>query len=394
MTFDTTVHDPSEVGMSSARLEDASALMERQFDQGRSPMIAAVVARQGKVVFAKALGNQRPDGVGLTVDSVFPVASLSKPMTAGVVLALAERGMVGLNEPAALTLPELAADHEDVLVAHLLTHTSGWHDDDQVAALDAGIDAALETLPAGLDPLTHIMLASGWAVPRRYEPGEMMSYCNFNYSLLGELVRRVTRGPLDAAMREYLFDPVGMNGSCVILPDRLRPQLIERPQGIPYGPGYPGAAISFNDPLWEGSDDGASGVYSTVTDMARFFQMVLDEGRVGDVRVLSRAAIRAMTTNRVPHTPTEAMGQVHRDASWGLGFAIPSGEKWKQFGGGTVGPASASHGGAGGIGGWVDFGHGIAASYVEIVTEADEFNVPLSWAANRFEDVVTSAVLG
>jgi CubicO group peptidase (beta-lactamase class C family) len=393
VTVETTVHDPAEVGMSSARLDDAAALMQRQFDAGRSPMMAAVVARHGRVVFTHALGDQWPDGPAVTVDTVFPIASMSKPMTAAVVLALAERGLIGLNEPAALTLPELAEAHGDVLVTHLLTHTSGWHDDDQAAALDAGIDAALASVPTGRDPLTHIMLASGWAVPRRYAPGEMMSYGNFNYSVLGELVRRITGGSLDAAAQQYLFEPLGMTHSCVALPDRLRPHLIERPPGIPCGPDHPGSKISFNDPLWEASDDGASGFYSSVTDMTRFFQMLLDDGRAGEKKVLSRGAVRAMTTNRVPHTPTEAMGQVHREASWGFGFAVPSGEKWKQFGGGTVSRASASHGGAGGIGGWVDFEHGIAASYVEIATEADEFNVPLSWAANRFEDVITSAVL-
>ena len=393
MTLETTVHDPAEAGMSRARLDDAAALMRRQFDTGRSPMLAAMVARHGTVVFTETLGDQRPGGPAVTVDSVFPIASLSKPMTAAVVLALAERGLIGINEPAALTLPEMADDHGDVLVAHLLTHTSGWHDDDQAAALDAGIDAALASVPAGRDPLTHIMLASGWAVPRRNRPGEVMAYGNFNYSVLGELVRRVTGGTLGAAAQEYLFDPLGMTHSCVALPDRLRPHLIERPPGIPFGPDHPGDKISFGDPRWEASDDGASGFYSSVTDMTRFFQMLLDDGRAGNERVLSRGAVRAMTTNRIPDTPTEAMGQVHREAAWGFGFALPSGEKWKQFGGGTVSPRSASHGGAGGIGGWVDFEHGIAASYVEIVTEADEFHVPLSWAANRFEDVITSAVL-
>ena len=393
MTLETTVRDPAEAGMSATRLGDAAALMQRQFDEGRSPMLAAVVARHGKVVFTETLGDQRPGGPAITLDSVFPIASMSKPMTAAIVLALAERGLIGINEPVALTLPELAEDHGDVLVFNLLTHTSGWHEDDQAAALDAGIDTALATLPVGWDPLTHIMLASGWAVPRRYPTDEMMSYCNFNYSVLGELVRRVTGGSLGAAAQEFLFDPLGMTHTCVALPERLRPHLIERPPGIPYGPDHPGSKISFNDPLWEASDDGASGFYSSVTDMTRFFQMLLDDGRVGDERVLSRDAVRAMTTNRIPHTPTELMGQLHAEASWGLGFGVRGGGKWKQFGGGTVSPRSASHGGAGGIGGWVDFEHGIAASYVEIVTEVDEFNVPLSWVANRFEDVITSAVL-
>ncbi len=392
MSIGLELHDPAEVGMASERLEAAGALMERQFDEGRSPMLAAVVARHGKVVFAKAIGDQRPGGPPLTIDSIFPIASLSKPMTAAVVMALAERGMIGLHEPAALTLPELADDHDDVLVANLLTHTSGWTEEDHLAAREAGLAAALDSVPDGMDALTHIMLSPGWSVPRRHEVSTMMAYCNFNYSLLGELIRRVTGGSLDAAMRRYLFEPVGMTSSCYVLSEELRPRVIERPAGIPFGPGHTGSPISHNDPLWEACDDGAMGGYASAVDLQRFLQMIHDRGRVGDRVVLSPASVRAMTTDRVPDIPTEAMGQAHQAASWAFGFAVAGRERWKQFGGGTVTPGSAAHGGAGGIGGWVDFAHGIAASYVEVVTDIDEFSVPLSWAANRFEDVVTSAI--
>ncbi len=105
------------------------------------------------------------------------------------------------------------------MVYHLLTHTSGWCDDDHVAARDAELDEAIATIPEGTDPLTHIMLWPGWDVPRRLPAGERMQYCNFNYSLLGEIVRRVTGGTLDAAMRRYLFEPIGMTSSAVIVDD-------------------------------------------------------------------------------------------------------------------------------------------------------------------------------
>ena len=69
------------------------------------------------------------------------MASQTKPMTAAVIMALAERGMIGLTESASLTLPELAGEHEEVMVYHLLTHTSGWNDDDHDVAREASLDA-------------------------------------------------------------------------------------------------------------------------------------------------------------------------------------------------------------------------------------------------------------
>ena len=203
------LHDPAELGMSAARLADATALMDRQFAEGLTPTAVALVARHGKVVWTHTVGDARPGGPPVTIDSVFPMASQTKPMTAAVIMALAERGLIGLTESASLTLPELAGAHEEVMVFHLLTHTSGWNEEDQVAAREANLDEAIATIPEGTDALTHILLWPGWGVPRRLGAGERMQYCNFNYSLLGEIVRRVTGGTLDAARDRILDDEEG-----------------------------------------------------------------------------------------------------------------------------------------------------------------------------------------
>ncbi len=190
-----TPAEPAAVGMSPARLDDARALMQRQFDEGLSPTLAAVVARHGRVVFSHAVGDQRPGGPPVSVDSIFPMASQTKPVTAAVILCLVERGLIGLNEPASVHLPELAADHDDVLVAHLLTHTSGWHDDDVVADREARLDDLISDFSGDGDLMTHIFLARAAEIPRRSSVGAVMQYSNVNYSLLGEIVRRTTGPP-------------------------------------------------------------------------------------------------------------------------------------------------------------------------------------------------------
>ena len=391
MTLSVELHDPTELGMSAKQLAEAAALMDRQFESGLTPMAVALVARHGKVVWTHAVGDARPGGPPVTIDSVFPIASQTKPMTAAVIMALAERGMIGLTESASLTLPELAGEHAEVMLFHLLTHTSGWSEDDQVAARVASLDEAIATIPDGTDPLTHIMLWPGWGVPRRLPAGERMQYCNFNYSLLGEIVRRVTGGTLDAAMRRYLFEPVGMASTAMIVDDALRPRLIERPPGIPLGPEHPDTALSTNDPLWEGSDDGASGCFASAPDLARFWQVFLDGGTAGDTRVLSSDAVRVMTTNQIPGIEVDLAGVSRAEASWGFGFGIAGHEAWPRFGGGASSPRSFRHGGAGGIDGWIDPDTGVVTVYIEIVTE-DDAGLPVSWAAHRFQDVVNAAV--
>ena len=240
MTLVADTVEPATVGMDADRLSLAGDLMQRQHDEGRSPMLAAVVARHGQVVFARTLGDHRPGGPPLTLDSVFPLASNGKPMTAATLLALVERGQVGLTEPAVDYLPELATgDNREVLVHHLLTHTSGWDEEDIQASLDALVAAGdLSQLPGGRDLLTNLFLECGRSVPRRRGAGEAMVYTNYNYSLISEIIRRVTGGTLDAAMRELIFDPTGMTSSAVIVGDDLLPQVVQRPDGVPHAAGH------------------------------------------------------------------------------------------------------------------------------------------------------------
>lgn len=395
MTLDTSLADPAELGLSAARLDDAAALMQRQYDQGKSPTLVAVVARHGRVVFAHAVGEHRPGGPPVTIDSIFPLASQTKPMTAATLLCLVERGLVGLNEPVTLHVPELEGlGHGEVMVHHLLTHTSGWHEDDVTVRLAERMDEIVAGGPlAERDLLSRLLLLPGLATPRREAAGVVMQYCNFNYSLVSEIIRRVTGGSFDAALRRFVFEPVGMTDSAVIVPDEWADRVIQRPPGIPLGPDHADSPISFNDPLWVKSDDGATGVHATAVDAVRFGQMILDRGRVGDRRVLSDDAVRVMTTDQIPGLEAVLLAKRLPEASWGYGYGVLSTVPFLRFAGGTVAPGSPHHGGMGGIDVWVDPATGVVGAYFEILTENDPEIGPISWVAHRFEDVITAAVV-
>ena len=394
MSLDTSPVDPAEVGMSAARLEDAAALMQRQYDEGRSPTLVAVVARHGRVVFTHAVGDHRPGGPPVTIDSIFPLASQTKPMTAAVLLCLVERGLVGLNEPVALHIPELAGAHDEVMVHHLLTHTSGWHEEDVAVRLEQqmpGIVAAWT--PGDLDVLSQLLLLPGLEAPRREHAGVVMQYCNLNYSLVGEIIRRVTGGSFDRAVRRFVFEPLGMADSAVIVPDEWADRVIQRPPGIPLGPDHADSPISFNDPLWAKSDDGATGVHATPVDAVRFGQMILERGRVGDRRVLSGDAVRVMTTDQIPGLEAVLLAMRIPEARWGYGYGLSGTVPWLRYMGATIAPGSPHHGGMGGIDVWIDPDTVVVGAYFEVLTENSSEVGPVSWVAHRFEDVITAAVL-
>ena len=395
MTLDLDLTDAAELGMLPDRLRFADELMQRQFDEGCSPMLAAVVARHGRVVFEKTLGDQRPGGPPLTLQSVFPLASNGKPMTATTLLALVERGMVALTDPVTAYLPELSTERNGaVLVHHLLTHTSGWDDEALTDSLGAMVASGDIDPTPGRDVLEHLFLHSGWEVPRSRNPGDVMQYTNFNYTLIGEIIRRVTGGTFDATIRRFVFDPVGMSSTAVIVREPLLSRVVERPPGIPHAPGHPETVLAMYDPLWLECDDGGAGVHATPLDNLRFLEMIRNGGVVGSERVLSPASIRMMTHNQIPGVRAISGPVQLVEASWSYGFSVGGADPFIRYRGGTPSRGTLRHGGSGGIMSWVDLALGITGVYYELLTEEDANGGAVSWAHHRFEDVITSSVIG
>jgi len=159
-----------------------------------------------------------------------------------------------------------------------------------------------------VNPLLHAFLSTTWDAPRTKDVGRQMIYCNHNYTLLGEIVRRVSGEPIDSFARRRLFEPLGMHRSGYRLDDRQRAGLVHRaldvPLGAPDATGFPGT----EGPLWETFDGGMGGVKTSAPDLAIFEQMFLNGGVYNGARVLSRAAVAAMTRNQIPGVPTEFAG--------------------------------------------------------------------------------------
>ena len=383
---------PGEVDLRPERIERARALLEGHAREGRTPAITALVARRGVVVLDEAYGELRPGGPALTPDAIFPITSMTKPLTATLAMILVEDGLLSVGRPAREYIPELAGDDiDDVLVHHLLTHTSGW-DDNRV------FENVLKKLAAGsmpaLLPEEHLFhygpLRGGLDTPREAPPGEIMIYCNFNYTLLGEIVARVSGKRFEEFARERLFRPLGMNDTDYVLRDDMRERVLVRPPGAPMkdeGLGLPGVETT----AWERMPNGAGGAYSSVRDMAVFAQTFLNGGRYGDQRILSRPAVSEMTRNQIPGIGARFMDHPVPEGGYGYGWMVRTWFCWRYLCGLTP-IGSYSHTGAGGNSFWIDPENETIQVVFEVCMDVSEDLEPRSWIFDRFQSVIASAI--
>ena len=385
---------PEDVGLDPERIGWARAMVHAHVESGRSPSVAAVVARHGTVVLAETAGLQGPGGPPLALDHLWPLASATKPFCAATLLSLVEEGRVGIYEPVVDHVPELDdGTNDDVLVHHLLTHTPGWESEMLTGRLEAHLLAGdLPPMPPDRDPFTGLFLAMAYDPVRFCAAGEEMTYANGNYELLAEIVRRTTGGTLDAAMRERVLEPLGLRRSVLRVTDELRPHLVTRDPDLPMGAN---GMVTADSDFWRDSDSGAAGLFASPLDLTRFAQATLDGGTLDGRRVLAPSTVRSMTTNQIPGTPARWNTDLPvPEASWGYGFAIVGEQRWLWHGGGLVPFGAVSHPGAGGINFWIDPTHGIVGVWFEVLTAMSPDNEPISGVGHRFQDVVTGAVVG
>ena len=341
--------------MSEQRVRHVKELAQRWVEEGITPALVFIVARRGAVVLHEAFGRltPEPDSPPLARDTIFPLASLTKPVTATAVMTLVDDGLLGLNRPVSVYIPEFVGDgKEAVLVHHLLSHTSGLQEND----VDAHAEAKTGTVEIP-DPgenqhaRIHEDLYVRYDAPLSRPPGEHMSYSTLGYELLGEIVRRLSGSSLADYARQRIFAPLGMDDTYYIVPGSAKRRVVRRHSDAV---GYP-----FIDSEEFMATPGAGyGAYSTAMDMAVLGQMFLNGGSYGDVRILSPATVSKMTRNQIPGIGGGGLKgegvEFHAEASWGYGWGIHGQEEWSDYPGTLQSPEAFSHSGTGGIYFWAD----------------------------------------
>lgn len=211
-----------------------------------------LVEHDGKVLVHRAYGNRalEPKREPMTKDTIFDAASLTKAVaTAPSIWLLIERGKIGLDTPAKTYLPEL--QDGEITIRHLLTHTSGLRPNVDLREEWRGYDEGLRRAFA--------------EVPRN-RPGAVFRYSDINYTLLGEIVRRVSGQSLDAFARANIFEPLGMKDT------RFIPAKSNR-----IAPTENGLRGDVHDPTTRrmGGVAGQAGMFTTAEDLAKFARAIL-----------------------------------------------------------------------------------------------------------------------
>ncbi|HUG90736.1 MAG TPA: serine hydrolase domain-containing protein [Planctomycetaceae bacterium] len=329
--------EPAEVGMDAAPLAEIAARMQGFVDEQQISGAVTLVARRGRVVHLEAVGHadleaRRP----MKTESLFAVASMTKPITATAVLILQDEGKLSIDDPVSRHLPELSAVQleggerpgREITIRDALTHTAGF----------GGSQQTERTLQQTVELIAQR--------PLSFEPGAKWQYSP-GLSVAGRVVEVVAGRPFDEFLAERIFRPLDMRDT-TFRPSAEQQQRIARL----YEPGETARSLKpathwLIDLDGERAPNPSGGLFSTAADLARFYQAILDGGELDGRRIVSKRAVEEMT--RV-QTDSLATGFTPGNG-WGLGWCVvrePQGVT-RMLSRGTFG-----HGGAFGTQGWVD----------------------------------------
>jgi uncharacterized protein YbbC (DUF1343 family)/CubicO group peptidase (beta-lactamase class C family) len=266
------------------RLNRIDAVVQQALDRGALPGCVILVAHRGEVVFRKAYGlrSKQPVETPLTPDTVFDLASLTKPVaTATSIMILVEQGKLRLSDRAAQHLPEFGQNGKGkITVAELLLHTGGLIADNAEADYRDGRAKSLERVYQ-LTPLA--------------DPGARFIYSDVGYLVLGELVERLAGMRLDEFAQKHIFAPLGM------IDTGFKPAGKQKDRAAPTERREDRWMVGeVHDPraYLLGGIAGHAGLFSTADDLAVYAQMLLGGGEYKGRRILSPLTVQIMTT---PH---------------------------------------------------------------------------------------------
>ena len=388
---------PEEAGMLPDCIENVKKLAEGWVADGHTPSLVVLATRKGVIFLHEAYGVLTPeeDSPPLQKDSIFPLASITKPITATAAMILVEDGLLGLNRPVVDYIPEVCGKGtEEILVHHLLTHTSGYNEVMVVKHQVQKIKESIETPPCDENQhhLVHELLSLRYSAPLWKQPGVEMLYANMNYLLLGEIIRRVSKQSLADFAKQRIFNPLGMIDTNYIVPESLEPRIVKRSPNAPGAQRISRFSEGLNSRQSRETPIASGGVYSTAMDMTIFGQTFLNKGRYGDVRILSRPTISEMTRNQIPGIGAGFFDYVVPEAGWGYGWSVSTNTKWKYFSGSLSSPGSMlGHPGNGGACLWVDMLNEIVGIYFEVTLEVTKYNEH-KWNLDLFQNAITASV--
>jgi methyl acetate hydrolase len=291
------------------------AFLRAQVAAGDVPGVVAMVVDRQSTIYSGAFGkadvaSHRP----MSVDSIFRIASMTKPITSLAVMMLVEQGRLRLDDPIAKYLPEfsrvqvLTSWHErdatydgrppkrPITIRDLLTHTSG--------IAYSFVDARVARLDDGRKRI--------WELPLVSDPGERFVY-GPNTAVLGDIVAKVSQMSFDAFLETKIFTPLSMHDTFFTVPQNKADRVVTT-----HARGDDGSLRETANPdVLKAPVRGDGGLFSTAADYGRFMQLILNRGRAGTARLVDERTIDLMTSNQIGTV------RVAEQVSSNLAFARP-----------------------------------------------------------------------
>jgi CubicO group peptidase (beta-lactamase class C family) len=368
------------------KLPGVGSAMQEMIYKNEIAGAVTVVASKDKVLHLETSGfadiaKKKP----MTPDTVFWIASMTKPVTGVAVLMLQDEGKLNVSDPVAKYIPEFAnlktpsGKPANLTITQILTHTSGLGEATGPAAQKA------KTL-ADLVPL--------WlAAPMQYEPGLQWKYTQSGINAAARIVEVISGMTFDQFLQKRLFDPLGMKNTTFYPTEEQRDKLAtayaKNKETGQLDPVPPRPEFGPRDRPPQGN----GGLYSTGPDYARFCQMLLNNGSLDGHRYLSSAAMKYLKIPQTGDLPTgffqnETFGKHGSNYAWGIGTCIL---KTPHEGvPAMLSPGTFGHGGAWGTQAWIDPVKGVA--YVLMVQRSNFPNSDASEVRRVFQQAAADAL--
>jgi CubicO group peptidase (beta-lactamase class C family) len=278
------------------------------------------------------IGNQTP----MTPESIFWIASMTKPITATAVMMMQDAGKLSVDDPVSKYLPEFTGDKAAITIKQCLSHTSGLSD------LKSEEAKNITTLAELMPPVV--------AKPLVFPPGSKWQYCQTGINTAARIVEVVSGKTFPDFLQERLFDPLGMKDTSFYPTEPQLPRIVPAYNRTTAGelekaelPFLYGKSPSDRNryPMANG------GLFSTAPDYAKFAQMILNGGESGGKRYLKQESVKQMTTVQTGDLVTGFTP----GSAWGIGWSIvrePQGVS------AALSPGSFGHGGRNGTQAWID----------------------------------------
>jgi CubicO group peptidase (beta-lactamase class C family) len=308
----------------------AEEVLRDGIEKRKIPAAVGMFAAADKVLYTGAYGARDSSGTPVTAESIFQIASMTKPLTTVAALQLVEQGKVTLDEPVSrllplLAMPKVLAGFDDsgqpilrpaarpITLRHLLTHTSGLCYDTWDESMARYIKAAGVAAMAGIPPLM-------------FDPGTRWQY-GTGIDQAGLLVEKVGGMTLEEYFQAKILRPLGMTDTSYILPESKFDRLVTGAARQPDGSLKPNTRTLPKPPRTFG---GGGGLYSTAADYVRFMQMILHKGE----SILKPKTVAEMQVNQIgsatagkmksskPEISSDVDVQPGATEKWGLGFLI------------------------------------------------------------------------